>query len=114
MTYEQIVEKVRNDYEYADARAIYEHVAVQFNIVGEGAGIFYIEVAGRKVSVEPYDYYDKDALVEIASDALLALSAGTMDVQEATAQGKLKLYGNLQKLAMLQKIVFKKKVNWQK
>ena len=49
MTYEEIVEKVREDYEYADARAIFEHVAVQFNITGEGSGIFYIEVADRKV-----------------------------------------------------------------
>ena len=65
MTYEEIVEKVRNDYENADARAIFEHIAIQFNIKGEGAGIFYIEVADRNVCVEPYDYYDKDALVEI-------------------------------------------------
>lgn len=112
MTYEEIVEKVREDYEYADARAIFEHVAVQFNITGEGSGIFYIEVADRKVCVEPYDYYNKDALVEVSSDTLLAISDGVMDVQEATRQGKMKLSGNMRKLAMLQKIVFKKEVNW--
>lgn len=109
MTYEEIVERVRDDYENADARAIYEHVAIQFNIEGEGAGIFYIEVSNRKVCVEPYDYYDKDALVVITSEALLAISDGTMTNEEALEQGFIKLYGNMDKIKLMKKIVFKKK-----
>ncbi len=108
MTYEEIVDKVRDDYENADARAIYEHVAIQFNVEGEGAGIFYIEVSNRKVSVEPYDYYDKDALVIITSEALLAISDGTMTKEEALEQGFIKLYGNMDKLKLMRKIVLKK------
>ena len=108
MTYEEIVDKVRDDYENADARAIYEHVAIQFNVEGEGAGIFYIEVSKRKESVEPYDYYDKDALVVITSEALLAISDGTMTKEEALEQGFIKLYGNMDKLKLMRKIVLKK------
>lgn len=112
MTYEEIVDKVRDDYENADARAIFEHIAIQFNIVGEGAGIFYIEVADRKVSVEPYDYYDKDALVEISSDALIGLSDGTMTIQEVLEKGLMKEYGNIEKLKKMRKIVFKRDIFW--
>ena len=113
MTYEEIVDRVREDYENADARAIFEHIAVQFNIEGEGSGIFYIEVADRKVCVEPYDYYDKDALVVISSETLMALSKGTMTTEEALEMGLMKLSGNREKLKMLRKIVFKRKIFWQ-
>ena len=112
MTYEEIVERVREDYENADARAIFEHIAIQFNIKGEGAGSFYIEVADRKVSVEPYDYYDKDALVEISSEALIALSDGTMTIKEVLNKGMMKEYGNIEKLKKLRKIVFKREIFW--
>lgn len=108
MTYEEIVERVRDDYENADARAIYEHVAIQFNVEGEGSGIFYIEVSNRKVSVEPYDYYDKDALVVITSEALIAISDGKMTKEEAVEQGFIKIYGNMDKIKLMRKIVFKK------
>lgn len=112
MTYQEIVERVREDYENADARAIFEHVAIQFNIEGEGAGIFYIEVAGRKVSVEPYDYYDKDAMVVISSETLIALSDGTISVKEAMDKGLMKVYGNTRKLNLMKKIIFDKKIYW--
>ena len=112
MTYEEIVDRVREDYENADARAIFEHIAVQFNIEGEGSGIFYIEVADRKGCVEPYDYYDKDALVVISSETLMALSKGTMTTEEALEKGLMKLSGNREKLKMLRKIVFKRKIFW--
>ena len=112
MTYEEIVEQVREDYENADARSIFEHIAVQFNIEGEGAGIFYIEVAARKVCVEPYDYYDKDALGVVSSDALLAMSNGEMTAEEAIEKGLMKVSGDRQKLKQLRKIVFKKDIKW--
>ena len=44
MTYEQIVAKMKEAYEGVDASNIGEHIAYQFNITGEGEGIFYLEV----------------------------------------------------------------------
>ena len=44
MTYEEIVAKVRSLFSGADVSAIKEHLAYQFNIVGEGEGAFYVEV----------------------------------------------------------------------
>ena len=63
MTYEDLVYKVREVFENADARKILEHVAIQVNITGEGEGIFYVEIAERHICVEPYDYYDRDCLL---------------------------------------------------
>ena len=55
MTYEELVLRVRDVYENADAREVFEHIAVQVNVEGEAAGAFYLEVADRQVCVEPYD-----------------------------------------------------------
>ena len=63
VTYEQIVKKVRKTFENADAREIFELVAIEVDIVGEGAGAFYFEVAERACVVEPYNYYNNDGRI---------------------------------------------------
>ena len=51
MTYDELVLKVREVFENANAKEIYEHVAVQIDVTGEAAGTFYIEIAERCISV---------------------------------------------------------------
>lgn len=104
MTYEEIVRRVREVYEYADAREIYEHIALQVNITGEGEGAFYIEVAGRAVCVEPYDYHDRDGLVIAPASTILAIAAGELTYDEALREGKLQIQGNMEKFRKFAKI----------
>lgn len=108
MTFEEIVLKVRDAFENADARNIFVHIAVQVNIIGEGSGIFYIEVAERKVVVEPYDYYDRDLLWLTDKDTLWAISDGKLSLEEAMAKGFLKVEGNMDKMQMLKSVKLKK------
>ena len=70
MTYEEIVKKVKTAAKKADASSIKEHVAFQFNITGEGAGAFYLEIDNGEVKVEPYEYYDRDVLVTVSEENL--------------------------------------------
>ena len=104
MKYEEIVLKVRDGFENADAREIFEHVAVQVNIEGEGNGAFYIEVAGRKICVEPYDYVDRDGLLTATGETLVTIADGTLSIEQALASGALRVEGNMGKLALLTKI----------
>lgn len=106
MTYEEIVDKVRGAYENADARDIFEHIAVQVNVIGEGEGVFYLEVADRQITVEPYDYYDRDALLIMNAETICALADGKITFHEAYHSGSLQCYGNMDKMRKLQKIVF--------
>ncbi len=109
MTYEELVIKVRETYEYADAREIYEHIAVQVNILGEAAGAFYIEVANREVSVEPYDYYDRDLLMTAETSVIADVADRKYSFAEAYERGLVHVQGNMDKLNQLLKIKYRNK-----
>ena len=108
MNYFDIVEKIRETYEYGDARHIYEHVAIQVNIVGEGSGALYIEIAGRGVCVEPYDYHDRDGLITIDGDTVFDICEGRITYEEAKESGRLHYEGNYDKLLVLKSVIIKR------
>ena len=62
MTYADMFSRVKGMLMDADVSDIHEHLAYQFNITGEAEGIFYAEVKDGKLSVEPYEYFDRDAM----------------------------------------------------
>ncbi|MBR4342146.1 MAG: SCP-2 sterol transfer family protein [Lachnospiraceae bacterium] len=100
MTYEQIVEMVRKVFEYADARNIYEHIAFQVNVVGEGEGIFYFEVADRQCVIEPYDYYDRDGLFITTGKALKDVCERKCTMRSSLSSGKMRFEGDVRKLEL--------------
>ncbi len=100
MKYEDIVYAVRKTFENADARAVFEHVAIQVNIEGEGEGIFYFEVAERHICVEPYDYYDRDILMITTGQVLLELCDKKYSMRRAIEEGKIRVMGDERKLRL--------------
>lgn len=104
MTYEELVEKARAAFGAADASGIEGHVAYQFNITGEAAGAFYLEISEGSVKVEPYEYYDRDVLFTTTAETLLKLGSGEMDPVWAFTVGKLKVEGNIEKALLLKKL----------
>ncbi|MCR5590059.1 MAG: SCP-2 sterol transfer family protein [Lachnospiraceae bacterium] len=101
ITYEQIVEKVRKTFENADAREVFEHVAIEVDIVGEGAGAFYFEVAQRACTVEPYNYYNHDGRIIATADVILKLAAKKMKMRDAWQKGLFTYEGNEVKFQLL-------------
>ena len=108
MTYEELVKKLKTAYAKADASAIEEHVAVQFNVTGEGEGALYLEVSDGKIDIQPYEYYDRDAIVVTGANTLVDIAAGKVDVVEAYNTGVIEVEGNVGKAALLAKITAKK------
>ena len=51
MTYEEIVYKLQECSIKAKTKEIKQHIAVQFNIYGEGEGALYIEISGGRMYV---------------------------------------------------------------
>lgn len=74
MTYEEVVKKAAA----AAKKRIGgdEHIAVQFNIIGEGEGIFYVETKDKLLDVQPYEYYDRDVLVMADANTILRIIEG--------------------------------------
>ncbi|MCR5102184.1 MAG: SCP2 sterol-binding domain-containing protein, partial [Butyrivibrio sp.] len=104
MTYQDIVKKVQSAYKKADASSIADHVAIQVNVEGEGEGAFYVEVADKKVNVEPFEYFDRDALVFANAETIIAVAEGKLDCGKAYEEGKVRVEGDLGKAAVLSAI----------
>lgn len=108
MTYQELVEKVTEVYAGVNASSIKEHIAVQYNVYGEGEGAFYIEVANGKIEVAPFEYYDRDATIAVAGEALydiVSLKSTYAEVEEA---GRLVVVGNVDKAEKLMSLALKK------
>lgn len=65
MTYEEVFTQIKSIFMEADVSGEKEHLAFQFNVTGEGEGAFYAEVKEGTLCVEPYEYYDRDAVLPV-------------------------------------------------
>lgn len=105
MTYEEIFTKAKKIFMEADVSQIQEHLAFQFNITGEGEGIFYAEVSEGVLSVEPYEYFDRDAMFTCTADTLFKIARGDLDAVFAFTIGKLKVDGSIERALLIQKMI---------
>lgn len=94
MTYENIVNKVQKQAIKCNVAPIDHHIAVQFNILGEGEGAFYVEIAAGRILVQPYEYYDRDAVIYVDAETLFDVFAGTISISDVTSNGRLVVQGN--------------------
>ena len=107
MTYQEMFGRVEQLLAAADASGIGEHLAFQFNITGEGAGAFYLEVKEGRVSVQPYEYRDRDALFTCSAETLFKIAQGKTDPVAAVMLGKLRVEGNIEKALRLKQLLGK-------
>ena len=110
MTYAELFYELKGKFMGADVSDIHEHLAFQFNIADEEAGgIFYVEVKDGNLYVEPYEYYDRDAMFTCAPDVLIKIADGDLDPVAAFTEQKLKVEGNIDKALRLKEIIEMKK-----
>lgn len=109
MTYEEIFSKSKKLILKNDASDIEGHLAVQVDIMGEGAGAFYIELNDGKLAVEPYEYYDRDCKLIISAEDFLSVCDGSLDAVKAFTNGKLKVEGDIDKALRISEIFNKVK-----
>ena len=106
MTYAEFFYEIKNRFMGADLSDIKEHLAFQFNIEDEEAGgIFYVEVKDGELAVEPYEYFDRDAMFIATPDTVMKIAEGKMDPIWAFTVQKLKVEGNIDKALRLKDII---------
>jgi putative sterol carrier protein len=109
MTYADFFAKIKGLFMEADVSDITEHLAYQFNITGEAQGIFYVEVKEGELHVEPYEYYDRDAMFTASSQTLEKIAEGKLDPVAAFTVQKLKVEGNIDKALKLKDLIESKR-----
>lgn len=95
MTYEQVVEAFRERFKNTDVSSVVGTLAFQINIVGKPEGIFYVEIKDGQIRIEPYEYYDRNAILIASAANLIKLINGKLDPVLAFTTGKLKVDGDI-------------------
>ncbi len=95
LSYEELVATVRNKFKDADVSAIAGKLAYQFNVTGSAEGIFYVEIKDQKVNIEPYEYYDRNAIITMDGEDLVKMINGGLDPIKAFTTGRLKVDGDI-------------------
>lgn len=109
MTFTELVDQVREEFCKADVSSISGgFLAVQFNLTGEGGGVFYVEVKDGRISVEPYDYHDRNAALTLSVDNFMKLAMGKLDPVAAFTVGKLKVEGDMGKALEIKQLIPRK------
>lgn len=97
MSYEEIISFARENLKKNVSKNAVENTAVEFNIYGEGEGAFYIEMKDGKVSLEPYEYYDRDAKIIITANELEKIIKREKTPDKSFREGNLTVEGNIDK-----------------
>lgn len=74
-----------------------DFLAVQINLKDMNPGTFYIEVKDHRVSIEPYEYYDRNCALTLSYNSFMRLMSGDLDPVAAFTVGKLKVDGDVGK-----------------
>ncbi|MBQ6756147.1 MAG: SCP2 sterol-binding domain-containing protein [Oscillospiraceae bacterium] len=72
-----------------------DFMAVQINITGADPGVFYVEVKNGRISVEPYEYYDRQCAITISDADFSKLMRAKLDTVKAYNDGKIAVEGDL-------------------
>ena len=108
MTYADCFAEIKGKFLEADISGVQEHLAFQFNIIGEGSGIFYVEAKEGQLSIEPYEYFDRDAMFTATGEIFMKIAEGKLDPVMAFTMQKLKVEGNIEKALKLKDLIDRK------
>lgn len=109
MTFSEYVASIKEKFLDTDVSDITEKLAYQFNITGESHGAFYVEVKDGKLNIEPYEYYDRDAIFTGTTELFTDIMTGKKDPVHEYLNHHLGVDGNIDKALKLKDIIEKNK-----
>lgn len=105
MTSTQLMKKIHGKLDNKDFAGAQGKLAIQINLTGKVSDTFYVEILEGKLSVMPYEYIDRDAIVYITMTNLDRILNGKLDAMDALTQGKLKVEGSVDKVLTLHALI---------
>lgn len=109
MSFIETFTNIKNKIIDTDTSIISGTIAIQVKLTGMDEGVFYLEVKNGILSVEPYDYFDNDAVIIIDPLDLNKILDGKLEPVNAFNTGKLKIEGNFEKTMLLNNLIIKNK-----
>ena len=105
MTFQEYFQQVKDRFMGADVSNVSDPTRIQINITGEAAGTFYVEIKGGNLSIEPYEYHDRDVELTISDENFWKIVNKKLDPVAAFTFGKRKAQGDLGKALELKKLI---------
>ena len=105
MQFSTLFKKVKTGFSKADTSGINGKLAYQFDLTGDGGGTFYAEVKDGVLSVEPFEYYDRDVRFTLSVENFLKMLEGKLDTGAAYGSGELQIEGDIGKALELKKLL---------
>ena len=96
MTLQDIINHVREKSDEFNAGGYNGFFAIQVTLSDLGQS-FYVEIKDGNLSVEPYEYDDRQANLTISSENFIKMINGELNSVHAFTTGKLKIEGDIEK-----------------
>lgn len=104
ITVTQLIERMRTQFGSKDVSTIEGLLAIQVNLK-DPDGVLYVEIKDGNLSIEPYEYIDRNAAITISMDNFVKLLDKKLDPVLAFTLGKLKVDGDTGKVLALTKLI---------
>lgn len=104
ITVTQLIERMRTQFGSKDVSTIEGLLAIQVNLK-DPDGVLYVEIKDGNLSIEPYEYIDRNAAITISMDNFIKLLDKKLDPVLAFTLGKLKVDGDTGKVLALTKLI---------
>ena len=94
MQFTDVFNEVKNGLMGIDSAKLDKDFAVQVNLTGECAGVFYIANKNGKFEVEPFEYNDRNGAITMDSEVFMNMLDGKTSAEMELIKGRLKIEGN--------------------
>lgn len=105
MTFEELFNLVKTEFQKADMSGVKNNFALQINLTGEAQGTFYVLYKDGTLIVEPQAYPNREVALTLSSDNFLKFFNNKLDPIIAYTTGRLKIDGDIKKALELQKLL---------
>ena len=100
LDFDQLYKMVAPAFYKMDVTGVENKLAFEFQVKDMDNGVFYVEMNCGQVSVAPYNYYDRNAIITASSETFVNIASGKMVPKLAYAVGLITVEGD--KHAVLQ------------
>lgn len=94
LDFEQLYQLLVNAFYKMDVSNETDKMAFEFHVKDIENGVFYVEIKNGQISVAPYNYYDRNALITASSETFYDIVSGKLNAKIAYAIGLIAVEGD--------------------